>query len=247
MAGVRGRRWWRRQLLWHGGPPAARPTRRRPPADAELAAAAGVDPTRLIVDFRDDVSAETLANNGFNEIPISDYSATDRLYRIDFANAAEAAAARAKLAHDPSVESVDFESLAAIPPGEDAQKSWPLAAGEESMEAECRRRPPAASFPNDACFKYQWHLRQLGMPDAWKRGNGKGVIVAVIDTGVTQGRAIWPRPSSSPATTSSSTTPTPTTTTATARTSPGPSRSRPTTSSASPASPTAPPSCRSRC
>ena len=46
--------------------------------------------------------------------------------------------------------------------------------------------PPAASFPNDACFKYQWHLRQIGMPDAWKRGNGKGVVVAVIDTGVTK-------------------------------------------------------------
>ena len=45
---------------------------RRP--TTELAVAAGVDPTRLIVDFRDDVSAETLANNGFTEIPISDYS-----------------------------------------------------------------------------------------------------------------------------------------------------------------------------
>ena len=55
------------------------------------------------------------------------------------------------------------------------------------MEAECGAGAPGSSFPNDACYKYQWHMRQLGMPDAWKRGNGKGVIVAVIDTGVTQG------------------------------------------------------------
>ena len=49
-----------------------------------------------------------------------------------------------------------------------------------------RGAAPGSGFPNDACFKYQWHMRQLGMPDAWKRGNGKGVIVAVIDTGVSK-------------------------------------------------------------
>jgi serine protease len=56
------------------------------------------------------------------------------------------------------------------------------------MEAECQAQTSdgGGAFPNDACYKYQWHLRQLGMPDAWKRGNGKGVVVAVIDTGVTK-------------------------------------------------------------
>src|SRR5262245_16885999 len=108
-------------VMWHGGSPRPSTEKAAVPdrvatADAALAAAAGIDPTRLIVDFRDDVSPETLANNGFTEIPISDYSAKDRLYRIDFATAAEAAAAEAKLAHDPSVETVDFESFASIPP-----------------------------------------------------------------------------------------------------------------------------------
>ena len=56
------------------------------------------------------------------------------------------------------------------------------------MEQECGATGSSdgASFPNDACFKYQWHLRQIGMPAAWKQGNGKGVVVAVIDTGVTR-------------------------------------------------------------
>ena len=172
-------------MLWHGG---GRSPADKPAADsAELATAAGVDPTRLIVDFRDDVSAATLANNGFEEIPISDYSARDRLYRIDFASAGEAEAARAKLAHDPSVESVDFDALASIPPGEDMQFNEALAAATGAMEAECSAAPaPGSAFPDDACFKYQWHMRQLGMPDAWKRGNGKGVVVAVIDTGVSK-------------------------------------------------------------
>jgi serine protease len=156
-----------------------------PPEDAASALAAGADSTRLIVDFRDDVSAETLANNGLTEIPISDYSRTDRMYRVEFSNATEAAAALARLSHDPSVESADYESFAAIPPGEDAQElAAPLDGG--GMEGECGGGAPGSAFPNDACYKYQWHMRQLGMPDAWKRGNGKGVIVAVIDTGVTK-------------------------------------------------------------
>ncbi len=171
-------------LLWHGGPSRTPTDKTLPPADAASAVAAGADATRLIVDFRDDVSAETLANNGLTEIPISDYSRTDRMYRVEFSNATEAAAALARLSHDPSVESADYESFAAIPPGEDAQElAAPLDGG--GMEAECGGAP-GSSFPNDACYKYQWHMRQLGMPDAWKRGNGKGVIVAVIDTGVTK-------------------------------------------------------------
>src|SRR6185436_3512943 len=43
-----------------------------------------------------------------------------------------------------------------------------------------------ADFPNDACFKYQWHFKQIGTPTAWKRGNGAGAVVAVIDTGVSK-------------------------------------------------------------
>jgi serine protease len=134
----------------------------------------------VIVDFRDDVSADTLANNGFNEIPISDYSRVDRLYRLEFSTAGEAAAALARLTRDPSVESADYESFASIPP--DEQRAALRGTG---MEAECSAGTGTA-FPNDACYKYQWHLRQLGMPEAWKRGNGKGVIVAVIDTGVSK-------------------------------------------------------------
>ena len=178
-------------MLWHGG--VRRPTDKTlPPAD-ELAAAGEVDPTHLIVDFRDDVSPETLASNGFEEIPISDYSKVDRLYRIAFPNAEQAAAALTKLRQDPSVESADFEAFASIWPDEDQADSQAEAEADAtaapppgSMEGECQTAAPGNAFPNDACYKYQWHLRQIGMPDAWKRGNGKGVVVAVIDTGVTK-------------------------------------------------------------
>src|SRR5262249_49882148 len=92
----------RTSVLWHG-PATKDPAQKPPPTNAERAEAASLDPTTLIVDFRDDVSAHALAANGYTEIPISDYSARDRLYRIEFATTAEAAAAKARLARDPDV------------------------------------------------------------------------------------------------------------------------------------------------
>jgi serine protease len=168
--------------LWHGGDGSRRPPKPTP-SYAETAAAAGVNPTQLIVDFRDDVSAATLADNGFEELPVSDYSAVDRLYRMAFASADEAAAAKAKLAQDPSVESVDFDALASIPPGEETDEA--MAAG-GTLEAQCSVPGTTSEFPNDTCFKHQWHLQQIGTPTAWKRGNGAGAVVAVIDTGVSK-------------------------------------------------------------
>ncbi|MFK7930241.1 MAG: S8 family peptidase [Myxococcota bacterium] len=45
----------------------------------------------------------------------------------------------------------------------------------------------AASFPNDPMYGKQWHLRAMGAPAGWSRSpQGEGVVVAVIDTGVTQ-------------------------------------------------------------
>jgi serine protease len=171
--------------LWHGSRVRAPENK---PADVGAEPAAATPGTRLVVDFRDDISTSALAANGFVETPVSDYSAHDRLYTIDFATSDEAVAARAKLAANPDVESVDFDVQMSIPPDEEGDELNALADG--SMEAECggaaAARPSPGAEPNDPCFKYQWHLRQIGLPDAWKLGTGKGVVVAVIDTGVTK-------------------------------------------------------------
>jgi serine protease len=170
--------------LWHGARPRFFGNKAAEvDASAERANPAG---TRLVVDFRDDVSAQALASNGFDEQPVSDYSARDRLYTIDFATTEEAEAARAKLAADPDVEAVDFDVEMSIPPDEEGEELAAASGG--AMEAECDGANAArpGGDPNDPCFKYQWHLRQIGLPEAWKLGTGKGVVVAVIDTGVTK-------------------------------------------------------------
>ncbi len=38
--------------------------------------------------------------------------------------------------------------------------------------------------PNDPMFAQQWNLKQINMEKAWERSTGKGVIVAVLDTGI---------------------------------------------------------------
>jgi len=99
-------------VLWHG--PRARDLGSKPAPQATEHPAAR---TRLIVDFRDDVSSHALEANGYVEIPVSDYSTRDRLYAMDFPSIDEAEAAKAKLSRDPDVESVDFDVEMTIPPG----------------------------------------------------------------------------------------------------------------------------------
>jgi serine protease len=38
--------------------------------------------------------------------------------------------------------------------------------------------------PNDPDFEKQWNLRAINMPKAWEGSKGKGVVVAVLDTGI---------------------------------------------------------------
>ncbi|NCG18788.1 MAG: S8 family serine peptidase [Rhodobacterales bacterium] len=45
----------------------------------------------------------------------------------------------------------------------------------------------AGITPNDPYYEYQWHMHQLQITKAWETTMGQGAVVAVIDTGVTEG------------------------------------------------------------
>lgn len=47
---------------------------------------------------------------------------------------------------------------------------------------------PTPSAPNDPMYKSQWHFQMVRAEDAWTRTHGEGVVVAVIDTGVSPGK-----------------------------------------------------------
>ena len=50
--------------------------------------------------------------------------------------------------------------------------------------AEPNRAMHALFTPNDEYYKYQWNLQLINMEQAWDMSTGTGVIVAVVDTGV---------------------------------------------------------------
>jgi serine protease len=50
--------------------------------------------------------------------------------------------------------------------------------------AEPLMRFTASFVPNDPLYEKQWNLVQINMPKAWEISRGKGVVVAVLDTGI---------------------------------------------------------------
>ena len=81
---------------------------------------------------------------------------------------------------------------------ESSDESLTLAVGIDDVEAvltRIRQHPSVeaaeplmevrASFtPNDPKYSEQWNLRMIDMPKAWERNHGRGVVVAVLDTGI---------------------------------------------------------------
>lgn len=68
--------------------------------------------------------------------------------------------------------------------------------------------PARSSIPNDPLFRYQWNLRAIHAPAAWRYSTGRGVLVGLIDNGFDHrhedlrgqvvhlrmyGSACWPR------------------------------------------------------
>jgi serine protease len=86
-----------------------------------------------------------------------------------------------RLGEDPRVEVAEPNYVYGIEPWEESAAPVEPADGK-----------PGA-FPNDPLFKSQWHLTMIDMPAAWRRGQGKGAVVAIIDTGVSSGEGKLPR------------------------------------------------------
>ena len=100
-----------------------------------------------------------------------------RLYRVA-CPASEVGDVFRALADDPEVEGVEIERTWSVPERPAAVGVSEATAGRPAANAPRRFRP------DDPYYKHQWHLDQIQMPLAWARTKGRGVTVAVIDTGV---------------------------------------------------------------
>ncbi|MBK7077413.1 MAG: S8 family serine peptidase [Myxococcales bacterium] len=144
--------------------------------EADQLAAVGADPDDVIVDLRDDASPALVASIeqrlGIDLVLISDQAKDEQVYRAHV-DPARAEAILDALARTKGVEIAEPDATYSLAPDE--------------MFATQAVTPPEAGwagFPDDPLYAKQWHLKQIGMPEAWKLADGDGVIVAVLDTGV---------------------------------------------------------------
>jgi serine protease len=139
--------------------------------NADRIAAIDADPDDILVDLRDDASDATVAaierDLGIDLVLVSDESLDERFYRAHVP-ASDAAALLATLATRPEVEIAEPDATFSLSPVDQ------VPAPETAWEG----------FPNDPKYVFQWHLRQINMPEAWKLADGNGTVVAVLDTGV---------------------------------------------------------------
>ncbi len=141
--------------------------------DAALAAA---DLDDILVDLKDDATPDAIERALGIDLVLVDNSGEaqkTKLYRAHV-DPAKRDAILAKLAKRSDVEIAEPDATVQL---------W----GPEQEAVEAPAEPTNPGFPNDPQYKFQWHLRQIGMPDAWKLSDGNGVVVAVLDTGVGYG------------------------------------------------------------
>ncbi len=154
-------------------------------------AAADTDPDDILVDLKDDASPEAIEREfGINLVLVDDsgIASETQLYRAHV-EPARRDAILSGLALRGDVEIAEPDAMMMIPPGE-AMEVFPVAeptsrgVGSPANPARGPSSEDGPGYPNDPLYPKQWHMRQIGMPEAWKLADGNGVIVAVLDTGV---------------------------------------------------------------
>jgi serine protease len=80
----------------------------------------------------------------------------------------------ARIRENPAVESAEPLRVYSVPPGEEPVP----------MDSSLEDTSKDGYTPNDPDYPKQWNFRMIHMPTAWQQSRGKGVVVAVLDTGI---------------------------------------------------------------
>jgi serine protease len=144
----------------------------------------------IVLDFREDIPKDKLQQdlnaiaNQFQVTPQLDnkFSAKDNVYIIKGDKTRLKELKRSQFAKD--TEFVEPNYIYKIPK-----------LGEVAREAEFLQNPDdedskarTSDAPNDPLYVKQWHMHNINVEGAWKLNKGKGITVAVIDTGVSKVR-----------------------------------------------------------
>lgn len=143
----------------------------------------------IAVDLRDhttDAQVQDLdARYHLDLEPNSAQSQGDKLMRATLAAGQDEAGLLAQLRRDPQVEAAEPEIAFSLP---EQGKTAVAIADNHAAKAAASSGPLAflsrRFVPNDPRYGEQWNFQMVGAEAAWKRTRGKGIVVAVIDTGV---------------------------------------------------------------
>lgn len=134
-----------------------------------------------LVDLRDDATeadrAALAARYGLELRPNSVVARDNRLFRVALP-ADRYAQLLDALRADPAVEAADAEHTFQLSPAEVAADRTDV------LRRSLDDAPDSGTRPNDPRYDEQWNFKMVGAEDAWKKTRGKGIVVAVIDTGV---------------------------------------------------------------
>ncbi|MEL6183296.1 MAG: S8 family peptidase [Myxococcota bacterium] len=137
------------------------------------------DPTEILVDLRDDTTdadAQDLGRAHGLRLRLNSPQAVDERFFVAPVAPSRFETLVKALRKDPRVENVEPNWVYGLPRGENLASPSELP---EEVEPTKGPRPP-----NDPLWPKQWSFRMVDAPEAWTRANNRGVVVAVIDTGV---------------------------------------------------------------
>ncbi len=147
---------------------------------AGVASLASAQSSPLIVDVADKASKSEIAHLqakiGGRWKPNSVVSSSNHVYQV-FLSAAERVKALAALKTATNIDAYDNEHTYQLDPD-----FLPLNLCQNGKVT--TSLSPKSSSPNDPRYSEQWNFQMVGAEAAWKRSRGTGVVVAVIDTGV---------------------------------------------------------------
>jgi serine protease len=148
-----------------------------PAVDTSRRVLAEEEPGGIVVDFKDGTTeAEFDAWESDWGVDVEFNSVEGKLTGVTIArDVGDVDAALARIRQHPAVESAEPLRVYSVPPGEQAVTELDSSLEEDSKEG---------YTPNDPDYPKQWNLRMIQMPSAWKENRGKGVVVAVLDTGI---------------------------------------------------------------
>ncbi|MBL8952362.1 MAG: S8 family serine peptidase [Myxococcaceae bacterium] len=137
------------------------------------------DPDDIVVDFRDGVTKEQIdayeKDWGIDLEYADAEEGPDSAITVAHVDEGRQAALLELIRQNPDVEAAEPDMVFSVPAGEGASEALPTTAPAKDSEG---------FQPNDPQYGKQWNLPMINMPKAWQITKGKGVVVAVLDTGI---------------------------------------------------------------